>query len=319
MLFGILKDAHAGNPGNKSYYTTTEASWWNRELDLTDPYPNIRICLMMALGDMSRPVVYQLWQQFVISLKNHSSIYSIGIEGEYTNSTSATVSRLTQFGAYVISAGMQFISYRMNGMAISLTPNASIIFHSNYPYGDSQRIEFEGNSTFDVGLSSGYDSITTFPEIRALPPADTQMSTLSPHYGWNQQVISAILSIAVTRPIQTRQFMNLAVGAASNGAFMGSSGKNTTALWDNPVLRQWIWADPNYQGRFLLSGSASPPSSVSSMTSNSNTSPSGTPNPSGLEWRYALAIGGIIVFLVLFGIVIFSPGKLRKRFRITSR
>jgi hypothetical protein len=66
-------------------------------------------------------------------------------------------------------------------------------------------------------------------------------------------VVSTELAKVMTfSPVSARQFLEIDVGFSANGTFTGVSGQVTNQLWDNPVLRNWIWTDPNYQSDFAL-------------------------------------------------------------------
>ncbi len=284
MLFGATNDIRTGHTPSNSYYMKNEMTFWNQVLSSADSYPNIQVNLMMAVGNMSDPLSYQFWQYFVDGVKSHSSLYSIGIEGEYSGSS--TQALYSQFGAYVTQAGKQFINY----YGAFGFPD---VFHTNWPYGDFQQLELH-TSPSTVGISSGYDSGAAFPETRPLPTSTTyQMNQFSPPYGWNQAVVSAILSASAQVADQYRQFVHFTAGATNNGLFLGASGAITTALWDNPTLRNWIWVDPNYQNQFILSTAPSSSASTTSTSTGSSTSTNTLVSNSTSSNPFSLEVQGI--------------------------
>ncbi len=268
MMFGAYKDIQAGtsNPAD-GQFTASDLGELDGIASVADSYPNIEINVMVALGDLSSPLALKYFQYYTSNLAPYPSIYSIGLEGEY--SSNVTVSNETPLMQAAQAAGKQYIDYYKNSGV------GSIIGHTNWPDGDFEGLlgSFTGGSY--VGISSGYDSNFPFPGICSLPsnPDDNNPSIC----GWTQAEVGAELQYAVQQPTANRQFVQFTAGADSSGSFTGVSGQTTTEMWDNPILRNWIWTDPNYQGNFVLSTSpVTSSTSTASSTRNSTSSESST-------------------------------------------
>jgi len=268
MMFGAYKDIQAGtsNPSN-GQFTASDLNELDGIASVADSYPNIQINVMVALGDLSNPLALQYFQFYVSNLASHPSIYSIGLEGEY--SSDVTVANEMPLMQAAQAAGKQYIDYyKTSGIG-------TIIGHTNWPDGDFEGLlgSFTGGSY--VGISSGYDS--DFPFLGVCPLPSNPDTNNPSSCGWTQSEVGAELQYAVDQPIASRQFVQFTAGADSSGSFTGVSGQTTTEMWDNPTLRNWIWTNPNYQGNFVLSTSAvTSSSSTTSSTTRSTTSQSST-------------------------------------------
>jgi hypothetical protein len=177
-------------------------------------------------------------------------VYGLGIEGEYTQPQDTAL--YSSAMPSVTSLGKHFINYYAR---VQLPSGALSITHTNFPGGDaggSDQVGTLGNSDAGtVGIDSGYYAAFQFPGTATCPIASGSMNSAT--WGFNQCVVSTELSTALSLHATRRQFVELDPGFTSSGSFIGVSGQNTTQLWDNPTLRNWIWTDPNYQSQFLLS------------------------------------------------------------------
>ena len=244
MMFGAYKDIQAGttNPAD-GQFTASDLNELDGIAAVTDAYPNIEINVMVALGDLSNPLALTYFKYYVNNLASHRSIYSIGLEGEF--SSNVTVALEKPLMKAVEAAGKQYIDYyKTSGIG-------SIIGHTNWPDGDFEGLLGGFTTSNTIGISTGFDKPLPFPGTCSLPanPDTYNPSTC----GWTQEEVSAVLQYAVSQPIVNRQFVHL-VAAMNNGAkFRGVSGQLTNEMWDNPTLRNWIWTNPNYKGNFILS------------------------------------------------------------------
>lgn len=266
MFFGPANDLKAAKTPATAYYSANELKYLDGILTVSDQYPNIKINVMVAIGNMTNPISLQFFQYYIDNLKSHPSIGGIGIEGEYTNNINLVL--MTQAMQQVTSAGKLFINYYVKPS--SLIPLGGFqIFHTNWPnYQKEAELAFSTSSP-TIGISAGYYATFPFPETRTIP-ADPKISVDG--YGWQQADVSKVLDYSLKQPANSRQFVDLTVGKAI--PFIGVSGVIHTDLWDNPILRNWIWTDPNYQGNFILSTTPSSTSSVSTTSSASSSSQS---------------------------------------------
>jgi len=244
MMFGALKDIQAGttNPAN-GQFTASDLKELDGIAAVTDAYPNIEINVMVALGGLSNPLAQTYFKYYANNLASHRSIYSIGLEGEFSSNVTPALERPLMLAAQ--AAGKQYIDYyKTSGIG-------TIIGHTNWPDGDFEGLLGGFTSSGTVGISSGFDKPLPFPGVCALPsnPDNYNPSTC----GWTQQEIAAELQYAVDEPVTNRVFVHLVAASDSGGKFKGVSGQLTTEMWDNPTLRNWIWTNPNYQGNFILS------------------------------------------------------------------
>ena len=101
----------------------------------------------------------------------------------------------------------------------------------------------------------GESSAGIFPSSVVLPSDPTQI--IPPPGGWNQQVVSAI--------IDNRLKVSLPQGALT--VLDGWQGRDPTTdtvlpqpLWNNSLMRGYVWNDSNYKANYLLSNvSTTPP------------------------------------------------------------
>jgi hypothetical protein len=251
MIFAILQDhTNKNTPGADGSYTASSLVFWNDLAALCDSNPNIRLIFEVAFipGDP----VYGLsaFQLIVDSLGRHSSVYGLGIEGEYTQPQ--TTGLYSSAMPNVTTLGKQFINYYAR---VVLPAGAFSIAHTNFPGGDAggsdQVSTLRNASPGTVGIDSGYYASFQFPGTVACPIGPTSMNNNT--WGFNQCVVSTELNWAVSLSASNRQFVELDPGFSSGGSFIGVSGRNTTQLWDNPTLRNWIWTDPSYQPNFVMS------------------------------------------------------------------
>jgi len=244
MMFGALKDIQAGttNPANGEF-TAKDLQELDGIAAVTDAYPNIEINVMVALGNLSNPLALTYFKYYVNNLASHRSIYSIGLEGEFSSDVTSALEKPLFLAAQ--AAGKQYIDYyKSSGVGY-------FIGHTNWPDGDFEGLLGGFTTSNTVGISSGYDKPLPFPGTCPLPPNpdDYNPSTC----GWTESEITAELKYAISQPVVNRQFVHLVAASDSGGKFKGVSGQLTTEMWDNPTLRNWIWTNPDYQGNFILS------------------------------------------------------------------
>jgi len=296
MIFAPIMDESAGtSPTSPSSYTQASISYWSQVAQLADAYPSIRLIFDVAYDATSSTYGLSVFQMYVNALSKYPSVYGIGIEGEYFTGTKTDVQNAFNL---VTAAGKQFITYYLNqkdlwplpqgGYEVKLTP---------FPMQGGQVSDLGLSDPQFIGLSMGYYANFPFPVPNLPPPngitcpigpddiapADSNPVT-NPNQGFNQCVVSTILSAAVNfQPVSERQFVELCPGfsgSAQHGQpdqpFTGVSGLTTYQLWDNPTLRNWIWTDPNYAPYFTLSTSASPPPSSTTTTSTTSSTPTST-------------------------------------------
>ncbi len=261
MTFGPYLDGLKG--GNGSRNTQASINYWTQVANLADEYDNVHIEYMIAIN-MSIPREYSLFQQEVQALQPYPSIYSIGVEGEY--SPNKTLQNMTTLMGYVNAVERPFVSYSFGIPLSDLPHGAYLIQHTNFPnsinqgsYSQITTLNFGTTSQY-VGLSSGYYYPSTFPSAMTCPiSANGENSTTQ---GWNQCVIDTVMRSALNNSPPARQFLNLVVGFANTQS-------NSNQLWMNATLRNWIWSDPLYQDNFVLSAPAlmGGPASLTSSTS----------------------------------------------------
>jgi len=259
MIFAIPQDETNGNGCSASTpYVSASISYWGQVAHMADAYPSIRLVYEIAFDPTDGGQgTYGLscFNTIVQSFAQYPSVYGIGVEGEFTrpasNLTSAEVQ--TAMGD-VNSAGKVFINYYVPETII---PSGGYdIYHTNFPGGDAGGYDQVGTLSqadpHTVGIDSGYYASFNFPGTVTCPIGASAMNSTTA--GWNQCVVSTELKTAVGFiPSSARQFLELDGGFDANGYFTGVSGQSTNQLWDNPMLRSWIWNDPNYALNFLLS------------------------------------------------------------------
>ena len=296
MFFGPANDLKAGKTPSTAYYSANDLKYLNGILAVSDQYPSIKMNIMVAIGDMTNPLSLQFLQYYVDNLKSHPSIGGIGIEGEYTKNE--TLTTMTQAMQQVNAAGKQFINYYVNPSVVPAGGFA--IFHTNWPsYQKEVELGFATSSP-TVGISAGYYATFPFPETRPIP-TDPKVSVDG--YGWQQAVVAKILDYSLKQPASSRQFVDLTVGKAT--FFPSVSGVIHTHLWDSPVLRNWIWTDPNYQGNFILSTTPSSTTTTSTSTTASGSgSTTTTASSSGPYPSFGLPTDQTQIAIILIAIVL---------------
>jgi len=279
MIFAV-QQAERNNQGcsASSGYISQAETYWGGVAQMANNYPNIRLIFEIAFDASSGGAgTYGLscFNTLVQYFGQYASVYGLGVEGEYT--LPQTTALYSTAGSYVSAAGKQFINYYARVM---LPAGSYDIAHTNFPGGDAGGSDQVGTlgigSPNTVGIDSGYYAYFQFPGTVTCPIGATAMNSLT--WGHNQCVVSTELSTAVSMPASARQFVVLDpgfdgtnLGSISTAVyFTGVSGQSTYQLWDNPTLRNWIWTDPNYQGRFLLSTGAT--AAITTTTTSSSTS-----------------------------------------------
>ncbi|MGI0081046.1 MAG: hypothetical protein ACRECH_15665, partial [Nitrososphaerales archaeon] len=224
MVFGPLKDEQTNGSSN----TQASINYWSQVAAPADKYPAIEMQFMVAY-DMPNTSQLNLFQQFVNSMSHHSSVYSIGIEGEYAKGV--TLQNMQQAMSIVNGVGKVFINYFVNPSVVPV--GGYIIGHANFPGGDAGggssvcELAHFASSPY-IGESVGYYSAFSFPEIGTFDSTCLAESTL----GWNQNIVDVVISHALTHPVSVRQFVNLAVGfpKPTFSAFVDSNGIKTSQL-----------------------------------------------------------------------------------------
>ena len=266
MVFGPLNDEQTGGSSN----TQASINYWSQVAALADKYPAVEMQFMVAF-DMSNSSQWTLFQQFVSALSSHTSVYSVGIEGEYAKGK--TLPNMQQAMSIVHGGGKTFVNYLVDPSVVPA--GGYIIGHTNFPGGDAGggttvcELDLFTSSPY-IGISDGYYSAFNFPENGTFDSTCQSKSTL----GWNQSIVDAVISHALSHPISTRQFVNLAVGFPSPqfSTFIDSAGISTSQLWDNPTLRSWIWNNTSYSTNFVLSTNGTSSTSIRSSSSPSSLS-----------------------------------------------
>jgi hypothetical protein len=257
MVFAIQQD-ETNNHGCTltSPYVNASLRYWGQVAQIADSYPNIRLVFEIAFDPSSGGSgVYGLgcFNSVVQALGQYSSVYGMGVEGEYTQaSRGMTESEMQTAMNDVTATGKLFINYYP---PVPIPPGGYEITHTNFPGGDAGGYDQVGTLqnyvSQSVGLDSGYYADFQFPGTVTCPIARSAMNSSTA--GWNQCVVSTELSAAVNfSPLSARQFLEIDAGFSSSGSFTGVSGQTTNQLWDNPTLRNWIWTDPDYLGNFIL-------------------------------------------------------------------
>ena len=213
---------------------------------MADSYPNIKLNYVIAFNATSSTYGLSCFQTMVNAFGSYSSVYGLGVEGEYTSGNSLSV--MTTAMSYVTAVGKQFVNYYVNSGYIPA--GGYLIYETSFPSAtDGEYALTQATGSLYIGISSGYYSSFPFPGTATCPiTSDT--------YGvnWNQCVVDTEIDTAISiSPASARQFLEFCVGYDGSGSFTGVSGQTTTQLWDNPTLRNWVWTDLNYQSNFVLS------------------------------------------------------------------
>jgi hypothetical protein len=270
MIFAPLQDQTNGyNPSSSGSYTAAAIAYWGQIAQMADAYPNIRLVFDVAFNPSSSTYGLSDYRIIVNGLSVYSSVYGLGVDGEYTPET---LSLMTTAMSYVAGVGKQFVNYY--AASGDIPSGGYSISHTNFPSSTDPEGTLNDANSQAIGLSSGYYGDFPFPGTATCP-----ISSSTYGVNWNQCVISTELAAASSfSPTSERQFLELCVGFSSSGSFTGVSGETTNQLWDNPTLRNWIWTNPNYQGHFILSTSSvstkvttSDPTTTSTSTSHTTT------------------------------------------------
>jgi len=302
MIFALVDDEANGIlPTASNSKTQASIAFWKDLATLADAYPNIRLFFQIAFDPTNFSGAYGLsgFQLIASALATHKSVYSIGVEGEYTKpASSLTLSMMTTLLNYVNGLGKVFCSYYVSTSVIPA--GGYYIGHTNFPGGDSGGYDQVGTLTMytaspSIGLDSGYYANFPFPSTVTCPIGASAMNSSTA--GWNQCVVSTELSTAVAQPLSGRTYLQIDTGFTSSGSFTGVSGLTTTQLWDSPTIRNWVWTDPNYQPNFILSTSAvgptltvtvnaSPASGNAPLSVNFTSTVSGGKTPYTYSWAF---------------------------------
>lgn len=246
---------------NRGVSLNTSISYWSQVAYLADNYPNIEITPMLSFGINQSAPSLQYWpnvQRWINSLKVYPSIYSFGIEGEF--STQLNASDIPMVSNYINQTGRQFINYYLHSNDYTvMTENGGFqIGHTNFPdyyAGAADQVStlvYFGDQ-YSVGISVGVYYPAQFPGTVTCPISANAINSTS--YGYNQCVVDTIISADLAMPLANRQFLNLVPGFSypKFSTFPDTAGIVTDQMWDNPVLRGWIWNNPSYTDNFLLS------------------------------------------------------------------
>ena len=239
-----------------NWNTSSVQNWYDQMLTLADQYPNIEIAFMLGapitettMDDPNHPI-WTDFENFIIRMKSHRSLFSVGIMWEYFEPDEWQ----TVMNAYAITQrhGIRFVSYR-SGYEF-MVGNQQIdgiwdIAHSNFPEGGQMSTLDRGVGFFNIGMSSGY--ARTHSDFPSTTPCPTDRAA-STDYGWQKCTVDEIINNAVAKNDKVRHAVTI-LPEATTFSFTGVSGETTRRLWDNPTLRQWIWENPNYTSNFILS------------------------------------------------------------------
>jgi len=274
MIFAPLQDQINGySPSSSISYTTQAISYWGQIAQMADSYPNIRLVFDVAFNPSSSVYGLSDYLAIVNGLSKYSSVYGMGVDGEYTPETLAL---MTSAMSYVKDAGKLFVNYYATTGDIPTGGYA--ILHTNFPEGAGSYDQvgtLQDGSSQAIGLDSGFYASFPYPGTSSCPIGPSAVNSNTA--GWNQCVISTEISAAASfSPSSERQFLELCVGFSSSGSFTGVSGETTNQLWDNPTLRNWIWTAPSYQGNFILSTGSDPATTTTSTTVDPTTTTSTT-------------------------------------------
>jgi len=285
MTFGPVNDFNAGTTGSATS-TIASAQYWSQVASYADShYPGAHIQMMVGICHNSAKYTCQtsdyqtglnLFQTWLNTFGHHASVYSVGVEAEYTDNMWKTNSALASIMNMVHSAGYQFVSYGAYLSSANMPSGGYIIGHTNFPGGDNGCLtggncdaeytltNFFVSSPY-VGISSGYYAQFSYPASQPTCPLASTSSYTGSGYGWNQCIVDTEISAALSVSPQYREFVNLCPGFANTQS-------NSNQLWMDSTLRNWIWTDPLYQSNFVLSttGSVSPSTSISSSTSSTS-------------------------------------------------
>ena len=221
-------------------------------LTLADNYPDIKVSFVVGMGGSLEPWSTQLTKlgNFVDAMSAHRSCVSVGIMTEYAGFDYHNYQRWSEIRDVINSYDLPMVNYRSpanNFPNLLIEDGFHDLFHTNYPLRDDGAHTLKGGwqSEYFVGISIGYWSTFNFPGSTS---SDGQPR------GYSQYAVDSIINQALT--IQqdnpgARQFVSLCPGYSSN-SFIGVSGVQTNQLWDNPILRSWIWNSPNYRENFVL-------------------------------------------------------------------
>lgn len=265
---------------NQGVSLSKSMSYWGQVASLADNYPNIEITPMLAFGINQSAPSLQHWpnvMQWINALESHPSIYSFGIEGEY--STQLNASDIPLIASYILGTGKQFINYYLqsNSYLIMGQVGGFQIGQTNFPdfyAGSANQVAtlYLFTDQYSVGISAGVYFPARFPGNVTCPIQFNAIDASS--YGYNQCVVDTIISISLSLPFSARQFVSLIPGLSypQFSTFKDSAGIKTGQMWDNPTLRSWIWGDIKYTESFLLSnGTGSVSSATVSHTSSNST------------------------------------------------
>lgn len=296
MMFGPVIDEDAGGTVCSTTSTSTatgeDVSFYSTVASMADSYPNIKLVYDIAFDQSSSVYGLSCAEAVAEAFAQYPSVYGIGVEGEYLGGSG---NPLPAFCNYVNSLGKQCISYYISQLNLTEPSNGYEIRITPFPMQGGQVDDLQLSSPSYVGLTTGYYANFPFPTPDVPPPnglscpiqegdvapADSNPVDY-PNQGYNQCVVSTILSAAVNfQPASERQFVELCVGFSGSAAhgqpdqpFTGVSGLTTYQLWDNPTLRNWIWTDPDYAPNFVLSTDAAPPTSTTTTASTTSSSTS---------------------------------------------
>ncbi len=265
-------------------YTLQSAQFWSQVASYTNAnYPGVKIQMMVGLCHNEPQYTCQpsdyyvglnLLQTWLNTFGHHPSVYSVGLESEYTDQMYKNVTGLTAIMNIVHNAGYQFVSYGAYLDPTQMPSGGYIIGHTGFPGGDAGCL---GASSCDqeqtltnlftdspyVGIFSGYYAQFSYPASIPTCPVNSTSSYNGSGYGWNQCVVDTEISSALSLPLQYREFVNLCPGFANTQT-------NANQLWMDPTLRNWIWTDPQYQSNFNLSTDIQPGSTSSSFSTSTS-------------------------------------------------
>jgi hypothetical protein len=259
MVFAPVQDETAGSGCSTSdAQVGTSINFWSDLANSANAYPNIKLVIDIAFDPTNNGTgTYGLscFNTMVQAFSKYSSVYGIGVEGEYTRpAADLTLAEMQTAQSDVQAVGKQFINYYVPP---SLLPSGALeIPLVRFPGGDAGGYDQVGVLQYSIGsqgigLASGYYATFPFPGSVTCPVASDAMNVTTS--GWNQCVVNTEIDAAVGfSPASERQFLELCVGYAPS-SFVGVSGQTTTQLWDNPSLRSWIWNNLNYAQEFVLS------------------------------------------------------------------
>lgn len=224
----------------QGYMNTKAINWLPKVAALADNYPNIQINVLVFIN-LTDPAQVTELQNFVGALKGHSSIYGFEYEREYFGNT---IPENQQFCNIVISSGFNCIMDPSIASSFPTNPSLGYCEFPYFQYSDSvEACVSSGTGATEIGKGFGeYSAVETFPAQCTLP-SNISIPANPPCNGWNRQIIQAIINDSLYVSVQNRMFTYIYAGYVTANS----------PLWNDSMLRGWVWTDPYYLLNYGLS------------------------------------------------------------------